>query len=116
MLAEKIAGYDVMMVRSAAAGMIEHIRAGRGPGFLECPTIRWKEHVGPNEDFDVGYRKVPPAEVWPAQDPVVMLSAQVPASERQRMEDDISAEIRAAIDYACFRRVDTPGRRAISAR
>ena len=28
----------------------------RGPAFIECLTYRWREHVGPNEDFDAGYR------------------------------------------------------------
>ncbi|MCP4711377.1 MAG: thiamine pyrophosphate-dependent dehydrogenase E1 component subunit alpha, partial [Planctomycetes bacterium] len=33
------------------------LRSGQmGPVFLECMTARWREHVGPNEDFDFGYR------------------------------------------------------------
>ena len=32
------------------------MRRGEGPAFIECRTYRWREHVGPNEDYDQGYR------------------------------------------------------------
>jgi TPP-dependent pyruvate/acetoin dehydrogenase alpha subunit len=100
MPAESLQSGDILAIRTAAATLLEHVRAGRGPAFLECPTTRWKEHVGPNEDFDVGYRDRPPTEIWPAQDPVVQIGDRLGEGERQRIDAEIEAEIAAAIDFA----------------
>ncbi len=98
--AERVESGDIFTIRDAAALLLEDVRAGRGPAFLECPTTRWKEHVGPNEDFDAGYRERPPIEIWPAQDPVVQLGARLSEAERLRIESEIDAEVAAAIDFA----------------
>src|SRR5262249_12706495 len=47
---------DVLALRALAAELVARIRRGEGPAFVECRTYRWREHVGPNEDFDAGYR------------------------------------------------------------
>jgi len=105
-LVERVATYGIPAERSAAhdvltAGpLIDRVRAGAGPAFLECPAIRWKEHVGPNEDFEVGYRQRPPAALWPAQDPVVQLGALLDEAERQRIERQVEAEVEKAVDFA----------------
>jgi TPP-dependent pyruvate/acetoin dehydrogenase alpha subunit len=98
--AERIESGDIFAIRAAAGPLVDYVRSGQGPAFIECPTVRWKEHVGPNEDFDVGYRARPPAEVWPAQDPVVQLGARLTEDDRRRIEDEIDAEIAAAVDFA----------------
>jgi pyruvate dehydrogenase E1 component alpha subunit len=98
--AERVKSLDIFAIRAAAGPLIDYVRAGQGPAFLECPTVRWKEHVGPNEDFDVGYRAQPPADIWPALDPVVQLGALLPEDERRRIEDEIDAEVAAAVDFA----------------
>lgn len=98
--AERVETGDIFAIRAAAEALLDHVRAGQGPAFLECPTIRWKEHVGPNEDFDIGYREQPPADVWPGQDPVLQLAARLNDAERRRIEDEIDAEIAAAVDFA----------------
>ena len=98
--AEKIDAGDLTAIRTAAALLIEYVRAGHGPAFIECSTTRVKEHVGPNEDFDVGYRKRPSAEVWPGQDPIVQLGARMSEAERRRIGSEIDAEIAEAIDFA----------------
>jgi pyruvate dehydrogenase E1 component alpha subunit len=98
--AEQLETGDIFAIRAAAAPLIEHVRTGQGPAFLECPTNRWKEHVGPNEDFDVGYRERPSIEIWPGQDPVLEIGARLTEAERLRIDGEIDAEIAAAIDFA----------------
>lgn len=98
--AERIETADIFAIRAAVEPLLRHVRAGHGPAFLECPTVRWKEHVGPNEDFDVGYRERPPTEVWPGQDPVVQIGARLTEAERLRIEREVDAEIAAAVDFA----------------
>ena len=100
MKADKVASYDIMAVRDAAATMLEHVRAGRGPAFLECPTLRFKEHVGPGQDFAAGYREAPSTDVWPAQDPVEALGARLSQAERERIAERVDAEIADAIRFA----------------
>jgi TPP-dependent pyruvate/acetoin dehydrogenase alpha subunit len=98
--AERIETSDIFAIRASAELLLEHVRAGHGPAFLECPTTRLKEHVGPNEDFDVGYRERPPVEIWPGQDPVSQIAMRLSGAERLRIESEIDAEIAAAIDFA----------------
>jgi pyruvate dehydrogenase E1 component alpha subunit len=63
-------GNDVFAVQSAAREAIAHLRAGRGPYFLELSTYRWREHVGPNWDYDAGYRTKQEVESWTEQCPI----------------------------------------------
>jgi len=53
---KKIDGNNALEVVEATKEALEHIRSGNGPFFLECMTYRWREHVGPNFDFDVSGR------------------------------------------------------------
>ena len=43
-------------IYNTAGDLVEKIRNGAGPQFLEIATSRWLEHVGPGEDFKLGYR------------------------------------------------------------
>jgi pyruvate dehydrogenase E1 component alpha subunit len=76
------------------------VRRGEGPRFLEVHAYRWKEHVGPNEDWGAGYRAEGDAAPWWANDPVRRLGESLPASERAAIEAAVEAEIAAAIDFA----------------
>ena len=39
-----------LTLRDAFAKAIHRIRNQQGPIFIECPTYRWLEHVGPRDD------------------------------------------------------------------
>lgn len=54
--AKAIDGNDVFAVYDAVQSILPKLRAGDGPFFLECMTYRWREHVGPNFDFEVSER------------------------------------------------------------
>lgn len=98
--AQQIAEGDVFAIRSAAASAVARIRAGEGSGFLECHTYRWREHVGPNEDYDAGYRSRAELEPWRRSDPVEKLAAMVDPEARRRIDAAIEREIAEAVAFA----------------
>jgi pyruvate dehydrogenase E1 component alpha subunit len=49
-------GYDFVTVAETMSDIIGRVRTGREPVFVEIRTFRYKEHVGPGEDFRCGYR------------------------------------------------------------
>ncbi|MBU0581298.1 MAG: thiamine pyrophosphate-dependent dehydrogenase E1 component subunit alpha, partial [Candidatus Margulisbacteria bacterium] len=46
--AKRVYGNDPVEVNKTARFMIDYIRSGQGPYFLDCLTYRWRGHVGPN--------------------------------------------------------------------
>jgi TPP-dependent pyruvate/acetoin dehydrogenase alpha subunit len=71
-----------------------------GPVLLECMTYRWKEHVGPNEDWALGYRDASEAAPWIANDQVARIGTQLDPAERARIDAAIEAEIAEAFAFA----------------
>jgi TPP-dependent pyruvate/acetoin dehydrogenase alpha subunit len=98
--AERIEDNDVLRVFERAKEVVPGLRAGRGPVFLEVVTYRWHEHVGPGEDFQLGYRSSEEARPWKESDQVHRLARCVDGEERIRIEAEVEAEIAAAFDFA----------------
>jgi 2-oxoisovalerate dehydrogenase E1 component len=95
--AERIEGGDVLRIRERVAAVRE---AGAGPWFFECMTYRWKEHVGPGEDFDGGYRSRDEAAPWMMRDEVARMAGMLEPGERGRLAGEVEAEIADAIAFA----------------
>ena len=77
------------------------LRRGEGPAFIECRTYRWREHVGPNEDFDAGYRERTEREPWLQSDQLTKIGARLIADARRSAIDaEIEHEITDAIAFA----------------
>jgi len=66
----RVDGNDVVEVAGAAEEALEHLRAGNGPWFLELVTYRWRGHVGPREDEDVGVKRKDDLARWKGRDPI----------------------------------------------
>jgi TPP-dependent pyruvate/acetoin dehydrogenase alpha subunit len=99
--AERIEGNDVLKIYERVSVAVQALENGQsGPFFFECLTYRWKEHVGPGEDYHLGYRSKEEAEPWIANDQVKRLAELVPAAERQRIETEVEAEIQEAFAFA----------------
>jgi TPP-dependent pyruvate/acetoin dehydrogenase alpha subunit len=100
--AERIAGNDILEMHERAAAAINALRDGKsdGPSFFECQTYRWKEHVGPNEDYSLGYRSKDEARPWIDGDQVTRLAGLIPAASRHEIEAEVDAEIDEAIAFA----------------
>ena len=96
-------GMDVIAVYDAARDAVEHIRAGRGPFFLEFRTYRFRAH----SMFDPQlYRDKDEVEQWKTHGPIHTYSAQLKA---EGLLDEpgflailaqVDAEVEAAVTYA----------------
>jgi TPP-dependent pyruvate/acetoin dehydrogenase alpha subunit len=98
--AERISGNDLFFLCERAKEAVSQVRAGAGPRFLEILTYRWKEHVGPSQDYHLGYRTEEEAAPWIADDPVLRLRAQIEPAKRARLEEEVEAEIAEAFAFA----------------
>jgi pyruvate dehydrogenase E1 component alpha subunit len=96
----RITDGDVLAIREAAARAVDYIRRESKPFFMECMTYRWKEHVGPGEDYDSGYRDRSHQKPWLESDQVPLIGARLPAADRRKIEDDVEQRIAKAIDFA----------------
>lgn len=74
-----IDGNDVAEVHAATTSIVEYLRAGNGPVFLECMTYRWREHVGPMFDHELNrtYRTQHEVEFWMDKCPVKRSAAKL---------------------------------------
>src|SRR5204862_8177127 len=99
-------GNDVVAVYEAAAAAVARARRGEGPSFIEAKTYRWREHVGPNFDVDVGYRTQAELDGWMARDPIAALARTLeargilPAAERAAIDAVLEAEVADAVTFA----------------
>lgn len=99
--AEQIPNNDVQGIYERISQSVGQLRAGSpGPFFFECLTYRLKEHVGPNDDFQLGYRTQEEAEAWIKSDPIEQLRAHLDAAERRRIEVEVEDEIKDAFSFA----------------
>lgn len=99
-------GDDVIPIYQAALQMVERARRGEGPSFLECQAYRWKEHVGPNEDYNLGYRTKEELEAWKARCPIRNLEKKLldlslmNETDFTRIREEIDREIEEAVSFA----------------
>ena len=98
--AERLASDDVFGVAEAAGAAIAALRRGEGPRFLEVPTYRWREHVGPGSDFAAGYRSVEEAQPWLDHDQVRRVAALLPDAVRGALEAEVERQIADAVEFA----------------
>lgn len=82
-------GNDVVAVAKASKELIDDIRAGKGPGFIELVTYRWYGHVDWRDDVDVGVdRSLDDIESWKARDPILRLSKSMIKAKMWSMEQE----------------------------
>ncbi len=108
---EIVDGNDVVAVANAMGRLATRARSGEGPGFLEAVTYRWRGHVGPREDIDVGVdRKKGDLELWKRRDPIRRLrEALVAGSDITDADFDREhARIRALVDDSARRAEAAP--------
>lgn len=95
MPAETVNGMDIMAVREVASRMIEEIRNGSGPQFLEIKTYRFRGHsMGDPER----YRKQEEVHQWRENDPIgiyrkYLVDNTIVAEEELNAQDDRAKEI-----------------------
>jgi TPP-dependent pyruvate/acetoin dehydrogenase alpha subunit len=98
--AERIEDNDVLHLYHRAQDVVARIRSGEGPYFFEVMTYRWQEHVGPSQDYRLGYRTEEEARPWMENDQVARLAALVGPKRRGQIEAEIEEEVAAAFAHA----------------
>jgi TPP-dependent pyruvate/acetoin dehydrogenase alpha subunit len=98
--AERLDGSNVLRLIERARQHVRGIRAGEGPRFLEVMTYRWREHVGPGEDYHLGFRSSEEAEGWRERDPLKLMGEMIEGEVRARVEEEVEAEIAEAFEFA----------------
>lgn len=98
--AERLDGSDVIGLANRSSEVIAKLRNGEGPWFFEVNTYRWREHVGPGTDYQLGYRDEAECENWLHRDPVMRIAAELPVRTQYRIKNDIEAELSEAFDFA----------------
>lgn len=99
-VAERVEDGDVLACHARAGVAIEAVRQGDGPRFLECMTYRWRDHVGPGEDRQYGYRSDAELDAMIARDNLARLAGSLTPTSRQALEAEEEARIAAAIAWA----------------
>lgn len=94
--AERVDGNDAMAVFQSASRAINRARKGEGPSFVEFRTYRWRKHVGPEYDIDLGYRSQEELDEWMTKCPIKNL--QVRALETGDLNDEAIASIHHEIE------------------
>ena len=63
-------GFDPSIVMNKSKKSIDFVRMNQSPAFLKVKTARYREHVGPGEDFSFGYRSEIEINLWKSKDPL----------------------------------------------
>ena len=96
----EIGDANVFTIRETATSALKAIRAGDGPQFMECKTYRWREHVGPGEDYDDDYRTRDGLAPWQENDAVTTTGDMLDAPEREAIDADVEQQIAKAVEFA----------------
>jgi len=88
-------GWDFIKIGDTIRQVTDVMRRDGKPRFVEIETCRYKEHVGPGEDFHFGYRGVDAVNAWKEKDPLIQDKDSV-----ARFTPEIVKEIQAAVDFA----------------
>ncbi|MDP2943885.1 MAG: thiamine pyrophosphate-dependent dehydrogenase E1 component subunit alpha [Candidatus Omnitrophota bacterium] len=100
MPAEIIRGGDIFKIYELTKKYVGKMRKGYGPAFLECFTCRWKEHVGPNDDFHLGYRNEEEVQCWKRKDQLARLRKFLAPQVVRSIDSEVEQEIKQAFDFA----------------
>lgn len=94
-------GNDVIAVYRTAVKAVDRARNDDGPTLLECRTYRWRGHVGPAWDMDVGVKRKDELKDWLPKDPLAQLRSFLMELGLSRKELDCTEqEIREEIEEA----------------
>ncbi len=88
-------GWDFLKIGDVTRQVTDAMRADGRPRVMEVMTCRYKEHVGPGEDFAAGYRSQAEVEAWMAKDPLCADTALV-----AELKPALDAEIDQAVAFA----------------
>jgi pyruvate dehydrogenase E1 component alpha subunit len=99
--AYRVTDADVFKIRNIMLDALPKMRRGEvGPIFLECHTYRWREHVGPANDYDAGYRSTNELAPWVENDQIPRVAAMLEPEDRARIDAEVEKRVAASIEFA----------------
>ncbi|MFH1560490.1 MAG: thiamine pyrophosphate-dependent dehydrogenase E1 component subunit alpha [Chloroflexota bacterium] len=102
----RIDGNSVIEVLNTTQQAVQRARAGQGPTLIECRTYRWRGHVGPRWDLDVGLRDKEEVDAWVKRCPIEGLKAHLlgqgimTESEAAEFEGKTDEEVEMSLAFA----------------
>jgi len=97
--ARRIPNNDVIEIYNATNKCIEEMISD-GPRFIEIETYRWREHVGPGEDWHFGYRSKEEGDKWKSKDQLLSIGQMITQLDRVRIEKQCDEQIEKALEFA----------------
>jgi TPP-dependent pyruvate/acetoin dehydrogenase alpha subunit len=103
MPAVQIDGNDVLLVEKEARKAAEHIRAGKGPYFIEAITYRFRPHSMFDPEL---YRSKDEVKEAKKRDPITLFTnyltekGMLSESELEEIEKDVAAVVQHSVDFA----------------
>ena len=100
-------GNDVLAIYQTSREVVERARRGGGPSFLECRTYRWRGHVGPALDMDVGVKRKDELDDWKVKDPITRLRSHligcgISSKELDAIHRNVENQVESSIASARF--------------
>ena len=102
----QIDGNDAPQVYTVAQEAITRARRGEGPTLIECRTYRWRGHVGPAWDLDVGIRSQEELTAWMDRCPIKAAEASLRSigalseTDQDRIYEEVGSEVEEAVTFA----------------
>lgn len=101
----QVDGNDVVAVYRVAEAAVRRARVGDGPTLIECRTFRWRGHVGPAWDTDVGVKRKDELKEWLPRDPLPRCAGQlidrgVDRHVLDEIHSELNREVQEALDFA----------------
>jgi pyruvate/2-oxoglutarate/acetoin dehydrogenase E1 component/TPP-dependent pyruvate/acetoin dehydrogenase alpha subunit len=96
----QVDGNDVVAVLQATRAAVAEARRGHGPTVVIADTYRTREHCGPNDDDDLGYRPAGQLQEWLGRCPIERLRHTLDVFDEDAFTREIDAEIAEAFAFA----------------
>lgn len=96
----KVDGNNACSIHETSLKVVNDLRNGSMPYFMELPTYRWREHCGPGYDNNIGYRSELEFESWKSKDPLELLKLQLDPQQVNLFIQEIQNEIEEAFVFA----------------
>ena len=93
-------GFSAASVFDAVSSALADLRAGSGPILLELETYRWRDHVGPDDDHEAGYRPLAQLEGAIENDDSARLAVAIGEGKTQEINVRVEEELAAALEFA----------------
>ena len=98
-------GNDAVQVYQAASSAVQKARDGGGPTLVECRTYRWRGHVGPYDNVDLGIRSQEELDLWRERDPIkrmmlLLKSRGLWSEESEDCTAVVRQEVESAVNFA----------------